>query len=84
MTISYKGADKNLNWRLAEISFKDEEWTLLERMQKLLNIKGWTDFNIVTDGYAACTVNDIEEYKEFVKDYKEVKRCIKNCMKFGF
>jgi len=83
MTVTYKGAEKALPWRLAEVSFSDDEWTLALRMEKLLRIKGW-DFEVVTDGYGACKVNDIDEYKEFVGDYKEVKRCIKNCMKFGF
>ena len=84
MTINYKGSEKDFPWRLAEISFSEDEWELANRMEKLFHIKGWTNFEVVTDGYAACTVEDFEQYKDFVTDYKAVKKCIKNCMEFGF
>lgn len=83
MTVNYKGMDKELPWRMAEVNFSDDEWELICRMEKLFLIKGW-DFEVVTDGYAACKVNDFDEYKTFVKEYKEVKRMFKNCMKHGF
>ena len=83
MTVSYKGYSKKFSWRLAEVSFTDEEWTLANRMVQPLRIKGW-DFAVVTDGYAAANVDDFEQYKEFVEDYKAVKKCIRDCMKFGF
>jgi hypothetical protein len=83
MQINYKGSEKDLPWRLAEVSFRDDEWELACRMEKLFRIKGY-DFEVVTDGYAAVQVEDYTEYQEFVEVYKEVKRCIKNCMKFGF
>ena len=35
-------------------------------------------------GWAAVEVEDMEEYKEFMKDYKEIKRAAKNWIKFGF
>ena len=83
MTVNYKGAEKNLR-RLAEISFDDEkETTLFERTAKLMEIKGYS-IDLVADGYAQCVVEDREDYKEFMAKWKEAKKCIKDCMKFGF
>lgn len=83
MTVLYKGRSKGFNYRLAEVFFTDDEWELACRMEKPLRIKGW-DFEVVTDGYAGATVADFDEYKQFVKDYIEVKKAVKLWSKFGF
>lgn len=85
MIVNYKGATEDSNfYRLAEIGFDEEkELALLERMAKVLEIKGWT-IDIPTDGYACCEVDNYDEYKDFVRDYKEVKKSIKNWQRFGF
>lgn len=90
MTISYTGSRQTKNLRnelsgirLAEISYNENESVLMDRMAKLLEVKGWKVDNSV-DGWASVEVIDREEYAELVTDYKEVKRCIKNCMRFGF
>ena len=83
MVINYKGCSEEFPYRLAEVSFKDDEYELVSRIEKLLRIRGW-GFEIVTDGYATCKIDDQYEYREFVKEYKDAKRCIKNCMKYGF
>lgn len=90
MTISYTGSRQTKNLRnelsgirLAEISYNENESVLMDRMAKLLEVKGWKVDNSV-DGWASVEVIDREEYAELVADYKEAKRCIKNCMKFGF
>ena len=70
-------------YRLAEISFDPSEWTKLERIVKLMGIKGW-QIDIVTDGYASCIIEDRREYDLFMEDWKASKRCITNCMKYGF
>ena len=70
--------------RIAEISYdEDTEQTLLDKMKKPLEIRGWSMDNGV-GGWAAVEVEDMEEYKEFMKDYKEIKRAAKNWIKFGF
>ncbi len=84
MTINYKGMDKDFKYRVAEINFNENEMELMERLAFWLEkVKGYS-VDIVTDGYALVEVEDINEYKEFVKDYKEGKKMIKNCMKYGF
>ena len=83
MRINYKGCRDGFNYRIAEISFDDSELTLMERITHLLSVRGWK-VQIVTDGYALCEVADLCEYREFAKEYANAKRCIRNCMKFGF
>ena len=52
-------------------------------MKKPLEIRGWSMDNGV-GGWAAVEVEDMEEYKDFMKDYKEIKRAAKNWIRFGF
>lgn len=83
MTVNYKGTDKDFNYRLAEISFdEDKEQVLMDKIQKVMNIKGYA-LNQVTSGYASCEVDSMEEYKDFVRDYKEVKKSAKLWIRFG-
>lgn len=87
MTINYKGCDKDFEYRLAEITFDEDskkESELAERLAFFLEkVKGYS-VDHVTDGYMTCEVEDMNEYKEFKKDYKEAKKMILNCMKYGF
>lgn len=84
MTIKYKGADKECNYRTAIVSFEDvEEINTIDRIAKVMNIKGWKDFSIVADGVAFCKVDDFEQYKELVIDYKEVKKAVRLWKKYG-
>ena len=83
MRVNYKGAEENLR-RLAEISFDDEkETTLFERTAKLMEIKGYS-IDLLADGYAQCVVEDRDDYNEFMAKFKSAKKCIKECIKFGF
>lgn len=84
MTVTYKGMDQGMDYRLAEIQFEDAEEPKVERIVNLMVIKGWERLNIVTNGYAQCEVEDRDEFRYFMKDWKESKRCIAQCMKFGF
>lgn len=84
MTINYKGFDKDFRYRLAEICFDDEkEQGLFDRLKKLMEIKGWS-INEVTNGYASIEVENISEYREAVKDYKEIRKSIRLWERFGF
>lgn len=76
MRVSYKGCGQDFNFRLAEISFTENELSTMERIEKVMNNNGW-DLNIITDGYASCKVDDYAEYTEFVKDYKNTKKSVK-------
>lgn len=46
------------------------------------NVRGW-NLNSVTNGYAMCEVADYDEYKSFVKEYKEVKKSAMLQIRFG-
>ena len=83
MTVNYKGTDKDFGYRLAEINFDEyTEQTLMDRIEEAMNIKGYA-LNQVTNGYASCEVENMNEYKQFVKDYKEVKKSVKLWFRFG-
>ena len=83
MKVNYKGMDSEYNYRTAEITYDEKEFTFFERTSFLMRIKGWA-IDSVCDGYALCEVDDREQYKAFMEDWKESKKCIKDCMKFGF
>lgn len=83
MTVNYKGIDKDFGYRLAEINFDDgKEQRLMDRIEQVMRIKGY-EINQVADGYASCEVENMDEYKQFVRDYKDVKRAVKLWIKFG-
>lgn len=83
MTVNYKGMDAGFEYRLAEINFDEEkEQKFYNRLEQVMRIKGW-NLNLVTEGYASCEVENISEYKQFVSDYKEVKKSIRLWNKFG-
>ena len=87
MTVNYKGCDKDFEYRLAEINFNEEnekEVELARRLEFFLErVKGYSIDHPV-EGYMTCEVEDMNEYKEFKRDYKEAKKMILNCMKYGF
>lgn len=83
MIVNYKGMDKNFNYRIAEINYDDEkEQRLMDRIEQVMRIKGY-EIDQVTNGYAQCEVDSKDEYKDFVRDYKEVKKAVKLWEKFG-
>lgn len=82
MNINYKGMDANYKYRVVEINFDNTSQKLYDKIEKVMNIKGWK-LTQVTDGYALCEIDSYEEYKEFVRDYKEVKKSAKLWIKFG-
>lgn len=80
MTINYKGYDKDFEYRLAEINFDEEnkkESKLAKRLVFFLeNVKGYSIDHPV-EGYMTCEVENMDEYKEFKKDYKgERGKCV--------
>lgn len=87
MTIGYKGMTKDYEYRVAEINFDEDnekEKILAERLIFFLeNVKGYS-IEYAVEGYIICEVEDMNEYKEFKKDYKEANKMILNCMKYGF
>lgn len=87
MTINYKGISKDYEYRVAEISYNEDDkkdTELAERVAFFLErIKGW-DIDTSVSGWIACEVENMDEYKEFKRDYKEAKKMILNCMKYGF
>lgn len=83
MRVNYKGCEKDFDYRLAEISYSKEEEKIFTRVMKLMNINGWRITDVI-DGYASCIIEDMSEYKTFMRDWKICKKCIINCEKFGF
>lgn len=87
MTINYKGISKDYKYRIAEISYNEDDkkdTELAERVTFFLErIKGW-DIEVGVSGWMFCEVESMDEYKDFKKDYKEAKKMILNCMKYGF
>ena len=86
MTVTYRGEQnygrKSLH-RIAEINYDEErEGLLMAKMIKPLELKGWSIDNGV-EGWAAVEVEDREEYKAFMRDYKEVKKAAKLWIRFG-
>lgn len=84
MRVYYKGKLPIFKHRLAEIEFdEDTEEKAYYVVQKLMYEKGWKDLRRVTNDYAACEVEDYNEYKMFVQDYKQCKRAAKSLIKQG-
>ena len=82
LRVDYKGMNMDLDYRLAEISFTEDEIEKVEYIAKVMKIKGWK-IDIVTDGYAQCEVEDKEDYKSFIEDWKEVKKNVALWKKFN-
>lgn len=82
MTVNYKGMDNGFKFRLAEINCTENEEKTLERIVQVMNIKGWK-LCLCAECYAQCEVENIDEYKQFVADYKEVKKAVKRWEKHG-
>jgi len=40
-----------------------------------MKVKGWS-IDIVTDGYAQCEVDDKDDYRSFMEDWKKVKKSV--------
>lgn len=72
MKVSYKGMDRELNSRYVEIYYKDEEFEKVEKLINLMNNEGWNIKNGVM-GFATCEIEDREEYRYFMQDWKTVK-----------
>ena len=84
MRVDYKGKSKDFNYRIAEVSFEDNELRLMERVEFALErVNGWKSSGICGN-LCIFAVDDYEDYKSFVEDYKSIKKVIKSCMRFGF
>lgn len=80
MRVSYKGQDQDFRYRVAEIAYDDyddKEQTLLENTAELMKDRGW-NINICGCGYASCEVDDIDDFRSFMSDWKECKRIARN------
>lgn len=83
LAVRYEGSRSNKGgYRLAVVSFDEANEEKYQRISFLMHIKGWELEQI--DFCGQCEVFDRDEYNEFVKDWKEAKNCIINCMKYGF
>lgn len=89
MRLGYKGQFTVANggkYRLATIDYdyeNEKEAVLFERTVRLMEIKGWT-IDVSIAGCGDCIVEDHDEYKAFASDWREAKKCIRDCMKHGF
>ena len=76
MRINYKGMDKDYPYRVAEIFFNENEQIKVDKVIELLEKEGWK-IDTVTDGYYLCGIEDYDEYKLFMNDWKNAKSKIR-------
>ena len=76
MQVKYKGLDRDLNSRYVDIYYNDEEFKKVESIINLMTSKGWNVKNGVM-GFAFCEIEDKEEYRYFMKDWKASKKELK-------
>ena len=55
----------------------------MDRIEQVMKIKGF-EIDQPVEGYASCKVDSYADYKDLVRDYKEVKKSVKLWEKFGF
>lgn len=77
MKVKYKGTDPNYPYRVAEIGYEEKEEKTIEDIADLMTEYGWK-IDIVGCGYASCEVDDIDDYKSFMEDWKECKKIVRN------
>lgn len=77
MRVSYKGTDPTYPYRVAEIGYEEKEEQTLEAIASIMTDFGWK-IDIVGSGYASCEVDDIDDYKSFMEDWKECKKLVRN------
>ena len=87
MTAKYVGT-RDRNWgeeksRAVELGCAENEQTAFNRVCDLLRVKGW-DIDNGVECWGLCRVEDKSEADEFIREWKAAKRCIINCIKFGF
>lgn len=81
MKVSYKGKDSDFDYRVAQISYDDyneKETNILFGTASLMEKLGWK-IDIVGCGYASCEVDDIDDYRSFMQDWKECKKLARQC-----
>lgn len=89
MTINYFGQmkDSRQNTRCAEIGFDEEnekDSKLAERLIDLMEkVTAWKCSGGFDDCYLV-EVDDRQDYEEFKAWYKEAKKMLANCMRYGF
>ena len=87
MTISYfgkNGANKRRTACIeANMNREEDEVVMLEKMARLLTIKGY-DVDESVYGMLLIEVSDPGEYEMVVVDYKALKKSIALWKKFGF
>ena len=72
MRVNYKGMDKDYKYRIAEINFEESESEKVKFMVAAMAERGYR-IDII-DTWAACEVEDKDEYRDFMKDWKKVKK----------
>ena len=76
MKVRYKGTDPTYPYRVVEIGYEEKEEQVLEAIASIMVDFGWK-IDIVGSGYANCMVDDIDDYKSFMQDWKECKKLAK-------
>lgn len=80
MRVSYKGSDSDFGYRVAEIAYDDDnekDVELLTRTAELMEDCGWHIY-ICGCGYASCEVDNIDDFRSFMIDWKECKKNARN------
>lgn len=77
MKVGYKGISNGFSKRAAVITYdENKEQILMDKIKAIMNAEDWQIIQLIS-GYSYCLVGNAEEYKEFVKDYKDAKKIAK-------
>lgn len=86
LSVTYQGAHGFFRWRTANITiiarnkeYREFQDKLATELQKELEHYGWTFVSAVGDNEyteLVATVEDKDEYREFVDDYKRAKKFV--------
>lgn len=86
MTINYYGKNEYYTKRCAIISYDDENKTETILNDRIVDyLEKMTGYKISCEmGCTIIEVDNRDDYKELVAEYKAAKKMLKNCMKYGF
>lgn len=77
MRVVYSGYTEDHKIRLAEIGYDDyadkSEVEKVQYLTCLMEKLGWK-IDVVGCGYASCEVDDMDDFKSFMADWKECKK----------
>ncbi len=86
MKVSYKGKSEDSDYRLAEICYKGDELSKLDNIIEYFEQNTYYHITNVclcgdgkdAEGYTNCEVDDLDDYKNFMTEWKAAKKRFAN------